>query len=269
MTHIRTLVAVLCVTIVLLGGAHTHASSVNPVRDDEVIEVLPATSRGRAEIRQLRRMLAADARDARSAVQLSRLYLDQAHTHGDPRFVGQAMALLGAWPRASDVPDEVLLMRATLQQFLHDFDSSAANLEQLVARRPGGGGDPLEDRRRTARPGRGARSRCRWRRKTHLARGTPRCGSWSAQPTCRCCRFEMLCVERPVHGAEEALVVVEIRFAGPALAFGAKGAPPTNSPVTRRCQSLRSSHTLCISRLRRLTVSNCYDTVTNSQEYTS
>jgi len=123
--------------VALLGGAYVHASSVNPVRDDEVIEVLPATSGSRAEIRQLRRMLAADPRDARSAVQLSRLYLAQARTQGDPRLVGQALALLGAWPRASDAPDEVLLMLATLQQFLHDFDTSAANLEHLVARRPG------------------------------------------------------------------------------------------------------------------------------------
>ncbi len=135
--HIHTCAVAICVMVALLGGAHAHAGSVNPVRDDEVIEVLPATSGSRAEIRQLRRMLAADARDAQSAVRLSRLYLEQGRSQGDPRFVGQALALLGAWPSASDAPDEVLLMRATLQQFLHDFDTSAANLEQLVARRPG------------------------------------------------------------------------------------------------------------------------------------
>ena len=137
MTPLQTCAAVVCAVAALLDGAGAHASSVNPVRDDEVIEVLPATSGIRAEIRRLRRMLAADARDARSAVQLSQLYLEQARTQGDPRFVGQALALLGAWPRAGDAPDEVLLMLATLQQFLHDFDTSAANLEQLVARRPG------------------------------------------------------------------------------------------------------------------------------------
>ncbi|MCY7308154.1 MAG: hypothetical protein LH632_18865 [Rhodoferax sp.] len=137
MTRIQAFATVICVMVTLFGGAHAQASSVNPVRDDEVIEVLPATSGDRAEIRKLRRLLAANARDERSAVQLARLYLDQGRTQGDPRLVGQALALLGAWPRTSDAPDEVLLMLATLQQFLHDFDTSATNLEQLVARRPG------------------------------------------------------------------------------------------------------------------------------------
>ena len=41
----------------------------------------------------------------------------------------------GPTPRAA--PDDVLLMLATVQQFLHDFDGSTANLARLVARRPG------------------------------------------------------------------------------------------------------------------------------------
>lgn len=114
-----------------------QASTVNPVRDDEVIEVLPAVSGGRAEVRRLRQALVSNPRDAGSAVKLSQLYLGQARSQGDPRFAGQALALLGAWPRMSEAPDEVVLMLATLQQFLHDFDTASANLEQLVARRPG------------------------------------------------------------------------------------------------------------------------------------
>ena len=130
------LAAILLFVLAALAGVGAQASVVNPLSDDEVIEVLPAVSGSRAEIRNLRRTLAADPRDARSAVKLAQLYLNQARTQGDPRFVGQALALLGAWPQSDTAPDEVLLMLATLQQFLHDFDTSASNLERLVKRNP-------------------------------------------------------------------------------------------------------------------------------------
>lgn len=122
--------------LVLLTGGGAQASTVTPTRDDEVIEVLPAVSGGRAEIRRLRTALTANPRDARSAVALSTLYLGQARAQGDPRFVGQALAALAAWPDATNAPDAVLLMQATLQQFLHEFDTAAVNLEKLVARSP-------------------------------------------------------------------------------------------------------------------------------------
>ena len=134
-THTH-LAAILLFVLAALAGVGAQASVVNPLSDDEVIEVLPAVSGSRAEIRNLRRTLAADPRDARSAVKLAQLYLNQARTQGDPRFVGQALALLGAWPQSDTAPDEVLLMLATLQQFLHDFDTSASNLERLVKRNP-------------------------------------------------------------------------------------------------------------------------------------
>ena len=130
------LAAILLFVLAAWSGVGAQASVVNPLSDDEVIEVLPAVSGSRAEIRNLRRTLAADPRDARSAVKLAQLYLNQARTQGDPRFVGQALALLGAWPQSDTAPDEVLLMLATLQQFLHDFDTSASNLERLVKRNP-------------------------------------------------------------------------------------------------------------------------------------
>jgi Tfp pilus assembly protein PilF len=134
-THTH-LAAIFLFVFAALASVCANAGSVNPVNDDEVIEVLPAVSGDRAEIRKLRRALAAHPNDALSAVKLSQLYLDQARTQGDPRFVGQALALLGAWPQSDTAPDDVLLMLATLQQFLHDFDTSASNLERLLEHNP-------------------------------------------------------------------------------------------------------------------------------------
>ena len=134
-THTH-LAAILLFVFTTWTGVSAQASVVNPLSDDEVIEVLPAVSGNRAEIRNLRRALAANPRDALSAVKLSQIYLDQARTQGDPRYAGQALAILSAWPQSDEAPDDVLLLLATVQQFLHDFDTAAANLERLVKRQP-------------------------------------------------------------------------------------------------------------------------------------
>ncbi|HJV94592.1 MAG TPA: tetratricopeptide repeat protein, partial [Albitalea sp.] len=107
-----------------------------PRSDAEVIETLPAAAGSRAEERRLRQELAVHPRDAATAVALARRYLDQARSQGDPRPAGQALALLNTWPDPAQAPDEVLLMVATIEQYLHQFDASASHLEQLVARRP-------------------------------------------------------------------------------------------------------------------------------------
>jgi len=110
------------------------ATPITPTRDDEVIEVLPAVTSSRAEERRLRKQLAQQPRDAKLALGVAQGYLDQAHELGDPRFVGLAMAALSGWTDEATMPDAVLMMRAVLQQYLHDFDASAASLKRLLAR---------------------------------------------------------------------------------------------------------------------------------------
>ena len=118
----------------MLCAASLHASPITPSRDDEVIEVLPAMSGSRAEERRLRKQLAAQPRDPVLALAAAKRYLGEARTLGDPRFAGMAMAAIAAWPDAATIPDDLLLMRATLQQHLHEFDASVASLQRLLAR---------------------------------------------------------------------------------------------------------------------------------------
>ncbi len=118
----------------LLFALTARAEPVTPTRDDEVIEVLPAAAGSRDEDRRLRKELAARPDDAALAVRVARRYLDRARDGGDPRFAGLALAALRPWPDGATAPGEVLLMRATLQQYLHEFDASVASLRQLLAR---------------------------------------------------------------------------------------------------------------------------------------
>lgn len=128
-TLLHTIVAVLL-------AASAHAAPLTPHSDDQVIETLPAVAGDRAEERRQRRAWAADPRDASKALPLARRYFEQAREDGDPRRAGQALAVLQAWPEAAGAPDEVLLMRATIEQHLHDFDASAAHLHELLKRSP-------------------------------------------------------------------------------------------------------------------------------------
>ncbi|MEO8057191.1 MAG: hypothetical protein ABI671_02620 [Burkholderiales bacterium] len=122
--------------LALFGAAVTslHAAPIVPTRDDEVIEVLPALRGSRAEERRLRKQLAQAPRDPALALTVAKRYLDQAHELGDPRFAGMAMSAIEAWTDEATMPEGVLMMRANLQQYLHEFDASARSLQALLAR---------------------------------------------------------------------------------------------------------------------------------------
>ena len=128
-TTLRLLALALC-----LATVAAQATPITPTRDDEVIEVLPAATSSRAEERRLRKQLAQQPRDAKLALGVAQGYLDQAHELGDPRFVGLAMSAIAGWTDEATMPDAVLMMRAVLQQYLHEFDASAASLKRLLAR---------------------------------------------------------------------------------------------------------------------------------------
>ncbi len=124
--------------VCLLGAVGNVAigAPITPTRDDEVVDVLPAVNGAgnRAEARRLRRQLTEQPRDPVLALSVAKRYLDQAHALGDPRFAGLAISAIAAWRDDASAPDDILLMRATLQQYLHEFDAAAASLQRLLAR---------------------------------------------------------------------------------------------------------------------------------------
>lgn len=119
------------------AGAACAAPRV-PASDGEIVETLPALASGLREERRLRRELAQHPRDERVAVAAAQAYLDLARTQGDARYAGHALGALQAWaPAATEAtPVEVLVMRATVAQFLHDFDDAEAALKAALARKP-------------------------------------------------------------------------------------------------------------------------------------
>ena len=120
----------------LIGAmvAPLRAEPIVPTRDDEVIEVLPAMRGNRVEERRLRKQLAQQPKDPVLALSVAKRYLDQAHELGDPRFAGMAMSAIEGWTDEATMPEGILLMRANLQQYMHEFDASARSLQRLLAR---------------------------------------------------------------------------------------------------------------------------------------
>ena len=124
--------------VLALAAFATHAVPRVPASDDEVVETLPVVAGWSGEQRRLRRELAQRPNDEATAIAAASTYLDLAREQGDARYAGYAMGALQAWEATppAQIPPAVLVMRATVAQFLHDFDGAEATLRMALARRP-------------------------------------------------------------------------------------------------------------------------------------
>ena len=127
----------LCVASSLLALAHFSVSatnSVQPQRDDEVIEVLPLITRNRPVISAATKPAPLDLSAALTA---ARKDIAQARQTGDTRYWGRAQALLAPWWDRPDAPADVAVLQATVQQGRHEFAASRQVLTAALARAPG------------------------------------------------------------------------------------------------------------------------------------
>ncbi|HET7866331.1 MAG TPA: hypothetical protein VFL86_18180, partial [Burkholderiaceae bacterium] len=102
-----------------------------PASDAEVVETLPARldPAARAAREAWRRQ--PDALPL--ALQAAQAAIARARRDGDPRELGQAQAALAPWWALPSPPPAVRLLRATVRQSQHDFESALADLEALLA----------------------------------------------------------------------------------------------------------------------------------------
>lgn len=122
------------VLIVGIGAAPAQGAPYTPQSDAEVLERLPfkaSAGEGR-ELRALRRALVEQPQDRARALALARRYFDLASAEGDPRYVGYAEAAIRPWTAAAAAPADILLMRALLRQYRHEFDAALADLERAA-----------------------------------------------------------------------------------------------------------------------------------------
>lgn len=139
--HIGQLALLAGALLCLVPGGTLHAAPTIPASDATVLERLPfkANDPLARELAALRKSLQRNPNDPATAAQLARRYYELVAEEGDPRYLGYAEAALAPWWKQALPPDEVLLMRASLKQFRHDFAGAIADLDQLLTRTPGHG----------------------------------------------------------------------------------------------------------------------------------
>lgn len=136
---------VLGLGVVGLAAALTAAAFVAPNRSataavsyvprDLATVVATVPTRDAREVAE-RKALVSAPHNIELAVDLARAEMERARTLSDPRYLGRAQALLARWWHESTPPADVLLLRATIEQSLHQFAAARADLDKLVALRP-------------------------------------------------------------------------------------------------------------------------------------
>lgn len=141
----RRKLTVLALGAVGLAAALTAAAFVAPDRaaaaaptylpadPAQVIATVPA--RDPAEV-TARQALAAAPDRVELAVELARGDIERYHALSDPRYLGRAQATLDRWWHLAEPPADVLLLRATIEQAIHQFPEARADLDQLIRLRP-------------------------------------------------------------------------------------------------------------------------------------
>jgi predicted Zn-dependent protease len=116
------------IVALLAAPVASRAEPLHPQSDDEVVETLPAMP-GRS-------VLARAAASPQAAAEAARALIEEARATGDPRPVGRAMALLQPWVEQPAADPQAVLMMATAEQYVHDFDRAIDRLQRLSARAP-------------------------------------------------------------------------------------------------------------------------------------
>jgi hypothetical protein len=137
---------VLALGAVGLAGALTAAAFIapnkaaaavrpyTPAGPSDVVATVPRRDPQEVAARQL---LAKSPDRVELAVELARADIGRARSLSDPRYLGRAQATLGRWWTMAEPPPDVLLLRATIEQSLHDFHAARVDLDHLIALRPG------------------------------------------------------------------------------------------------------------------------------------
>jgi hypothetical protein len=124
--------------LVALAVPWAMAAPYTPINDDVVLERLPvrATDPAQREIRSLRAAHEAAPLDPEPAVALARRYFGLALSEGDPRYIGYGEAALRRWPDPAHAPVDLLIVRAQLAQYRHEFGLAIDYLDRALAAEP-------------------------------------------------------------------------------------------------------------------------------------
>ena len=126
------------ILICLLLPALAAAEPFKPTLDSAVLERLPSNASylSAAKIRASRAQMAAHPTDLQFALRTAQHYINLARLDGDPRYLGYAEAALKYWWAMPHPPVQVRLLRATIRQSNHEFDTALTDLSMALKSDP-------------------------------------------------------------------------------------------------------------------------------------
>jgi len=131
-TPMRRRWAAAAVAGLALSLSTAHAAPRTPTDDSEILANVPSGAR-RSEMAGVG--LASRRLDV--ALPLAQLYIREARSSGDLRFLGYAEATLGPWVGAMSHSPDALVLQATVLQSRHDFSAALSVLDRALTMRPG------------------------------------------------------------------------------------------------------------------------------------
>ena len=124
--------AFLFFTLLLSFGA--GAEPYTPDSDNAVLETLPqALVEQQKNTAGLQTRLTAQPQNVSAAVRLARHYLQLGNQSGDPRYWGNAQAVLHPWWEQAAPPVDIRYLRAKLYEKQHDYRRAVADYQGLIA----------------------------------------------------------------------------------------------------------------------------------------
>ncbi len=135
----RCLFATLSMIMIACSPAASSEPTKPASRDNVLLLVRPADNPASQAIVDLRQRLQLKPDDQVTAAALARLYIAEARTTSEPRYWGYAEAALKPWSGTGDLHPDLLLMRAMIRQYAHDFQAALVDLDAVLKAQPENG----------------------------------------------------------------------------------------------------------------------------------
>jgi len=134
----RSIASLICVIVVAMTSVRADAAPFVPESDSQVLERLPFAPNDPVlgRLRALNNQLTRKPDNLPLALLVAQGYLEVGRVTGDPRYAGYAQAALAPWWDFEQAPQEVLVLRATVRQRMHQFDVALADLATVLNTNP-------------------------------------------------------------------------------------------------------------------------------------
>lgn len=134
--RMKIIIQLIIMAWIALQSPIAWAEAYTPKDDAEVLELLPVATRERKQLRELRLQVKEKPGDYRLALNLAQDYIALGRSNSDPRYYGYAEAVLTPWLKSINEQPDALVLRATIFQNRHDFQSALADLKSALKYNP-------------------------------------------------------------------------------------------------------------------------------------